>query len=67
MPAETPVRTPLEEPTAAKEGLLLDHVPPPASVSVVLAPAHTSVLPNIAPGNGFTVTNCVTLHPAAEL
>ena len=46
---------------------LLAHVPPTVrSLSVVAEPAHTSVVPEIKPGTGFTVTIAVALHPEAK-
>ena len=56
VPAATPVTMPEEEPMVATEVLLLVHVPPlVASVSVVVWPVHTLVVPAIAAGVGFTV------------
>lgn len=45
---------------------VLLHTPPLiVSVYVVAVPAHTGVLPAIAPGVGFTVTSRVTKQPVA--
>src|SRR5580704_16052956 len=62
VPGATPVTIPVAEPTVAIAGLLLTHVPPPASVSVIVAAGHTCSVPLIAVGNGFTVTVIVALQ-----
>lgn len=54
----TPLTMPVDEPTVALP-LLLVQVPPPTSVKVVVAPAHTVVLPVMADGKVFTVTTAV--------
>jgi hypothetical protein len=59
VPAATPVTTPFEVPTVAIEVLLLVHVPPPASVKLVVEPVQAEVVPVIEPGNGLTVTEVV--------
>ncbi len=47
--------------------LLLLHVPPvTASVSVVVNPIHTLLVPDIAAGNGFTVNVIDVAHPVAS-
>jgi hypothetical protein len=59
VPALLPVTTPVLLTTDASVGLLLLQVEvPEVSVSVVLDPAHTFVVPPIALGNGLT-TNAV--------
>ena len=61
MPAATPVTVPPAL-TVATAVLALVQVPPAAvSVSVVLAPAHTVVVPPMVPAAaaGLTVTFCV--------
>jgi hypothetical protein len=66
VPADTPVTIPAEL-TVAIEGLLLDHVPPvlPASVRLVVAPAHTVCDPNIESADpGETVTIVDAQQPA---
>ena len=63
VPAFTPLTTPLEEPTVATDISLLLQVPPPPSLNVVVAPAQTVVVPEIAEGNGLTVTGFVAEHP----
>lgn len=55
-PADTPVTTPVVELMVAAPPVPL-HVPPgDASVSVVVAPMHTTGDPEIGDGNGLTVT-----------
>jgi hypothetical protein len=50
----------------ATDALLLVHVPPVAVlISVVVAPAHTLLLPLIAAGAVFTVMVLVAEHPEA--
>jgi hypothetical protein len=61
VPAATPVTIPVE-PTVAIVVLLLLHVPAlVASAKPVVNPVHTTFVPVIAAGNGFTVTVAVTL------
>ena len=67
VPADTPVTTPVPEPTVALLVLLLLQVPPVvASVNAVVKPAHTLVVPVIEAGNGFTVTVIVGVLPETE-
>ena len=61
-PTILPVTTPVEDMDAMVELLLL-HVPPPASLRVVVDPRHTALAPSIAVGNGFTVTIVVMIQP----
>ena len=57
VPPDMPVITPVVEPTVAMPVLLLVHVPPPvASLSNVVRLTHTTSIPCIADGSGFTVT-----------
>ena len=57
VPAETPVTTPVATPTVAKAGVALLQLPPAvASLSVVVEPMQTLVVPVIAAGNGLTTT-----------
>ena len=64
VPEATPVTIPELVPTVASVTLLLNHVPPGvASVSVVVKPMHTLSVPDIAAGNGLTVTTVVEVHP----
>ncbi len=66
VPVATPVTTPVPEPTETLV-LLLVHVPPPASVNAVVEPTHTVELPEIATGNGLTVTTWIVLHPVPNV
>lgn len=64
VPAETPVTVPVPEPTDARAGLLLLHVPPEGEeLSVVLPPTHTDDAPDMADGVASTVTGCVEKQP----
>jgi hypothetical protein len=47
---------PDEEPIEATATLLLVHIPEPISDKVVVAPAHKTVVPDIATGAGNTFT-----------
>ena len=48
VPAVIPVTTPVPEPTVATLALLLLHIPPVVrQLKVVVAPAHTDVVPEI--------------------
>jgi hypothetical protein len=67
VPAEMPVTMPVLEPTSAIEVALELHVPPPASVSVVVAPSHTLAVPLIVDGSEFTNTEVVTKQPVAAV
>ena len=51
-----PVTIPVVLPTVALSVLLLVHVPPPASVRLVVNPTHTVDVPVIAAGNGLMET-----------
>jgi hypothetical protein len=59
VPTPTPVTTP--PPVIVAIAVLpLVHAPPPvASLSEIVAPKHNSLRPDIAAGNGFTVTTVV--------
>jgi hypothetical protein len=46
--------------------LLLDHVPPPASVKTVDCPRHTLSFRDIGPGVGLTVTVIVARQETPE-
>jgi hypothetical protein len=63
IPPAAPVTSPDADPTLAIPVLLLLHRPLP-SVNVVVDPAHNTVIPLIAGGNGFTVTIVLVKHPA---
>ena len=65
VPAVIPVTTPVAAPTVATPGLLLLHGPAVvASLSVVVAPWHIVGVPNMAEGNGVTVTVANAVQPA---
>ena len=67
VPAATPYTTPVVEPMVPAAVLLLLQVPVPpdevTSVSDVVSPAHTAVIPVIVPAAGeiFTVTVAVVV------
>ncbi len=66
MPAAIPVTIPVAEPTVPFVTSLLLHTPPTvASLNTVVAPTHTTGLPEIATGVWLTVTACVAIQPAA--
>ena len=68
MPANTPVTTPLPVPIVAMVILPLAQLPPAvASVSAVVSPAHTFVVPVIDAGKGLTVTGVVMIQPVANV
>ena len=62
MPAVIPVTIPVVPMDALP--LLMLHVPPPvASLSEVVRPLHTPVVPDMVAGNAPTVTTDVVLQP----
>ena len=64
-PNVLPVTTPEDEPMDAIAGSLLVHIPPDTpSVSVVVNPRPTALMPEMAVGSGVTVTMVVTKQPA---
>jgi hypothetical protein len=63
VPVAIPVTTPVPAPTVATDGAPDVHVPPPASVSAVVAPVHTRLMPVMAGGAELTVTMAVTAQP----
>ena len=68
VPALIPVMMPEVAPIVAIAVLLLVHVPPAAVlVSVVVEPIHTSAVPAIEAGKGFTVNEAVRIQPAVEV
>ena len=68
IPAATPVTVPVVAPTEAIPELLLVHVDvPEGSVSVVELPTHTVGVPDIADGNGLTVTGVVAIQPVGSV
>ena len=63
-PAPMPVTTPVPDPTVARPGLLLSHVPPDGEeLNVIVAPTHTAEAPEIVEGAVFTVTVAIDSHP----
>ena len=66
MPEATPPTRPVPV-TVAMPVLLLDQAPIPGSLSSVVAPAQTVAVPEIADGNGLTVTIIVFVHPVGAV
>jgi hypothetical protein len=65
VPVDIPVTKPEPETTVATEVLLLVHAPPPvASVSGVVAPVQTVVVPVMGAAARLTVTDVVAVQPA---
>ena len=61
VPAAMPDTTPEVELTLAVPDALLVHTPPVGEEdNVVVDPTHTVAVPDIVPGNAFTVTTLVT-------
>jgi hypothetical protein len=61
VPIDTPVTTPVSEPTVATDTFVLLHVPPDVtSLRVITDPAQTEVGPVIGEGDGLTVIILVT-------
>lgn len=68
VPAETPVTTPVEEPTVATPVLPLLHVPNNvASSSVVVELTHTVIVPVMAAGSGLTDTTTERAQPVPNV
>ena len=67
VPAAMPVTILDVVPTVATAVLPLCHVPVPASLSIVVEPTQTFVLPVIGPGKAFTVINAVALQPVVAV
>lgn len=68
VPAATPATIPVVAPTVAVAVLLLLHVPPVVvELNVVTAPVHTVEAPDIAAGNGLTVTVAITRQPVGNV
>lgn len=64
VPADTPVTIPELMPIVAIVVAVLVQVPPPtASVSGVVAPIHTVIIPVMAAGTGLTVTVSTAAQP----
>lgn len=62
LPAEIPETDPVAS-TVAIAGLIELHEPPGRSYNSVVALTHTLAKPDIATGNGLTVTALVAVHP----
>jgi hypothetical protein len=68
VPALMPVITPVEEPIVATVVVPLTHVPPPvASVTVIVLPTQTVVLPAMVSGSAFTVSVLVMIQPVGKV
>ena len=68
IPAAIPVTSPLDEPIVAVVVGVIPHNPPPApSPKVVVCPTHTCIVPVIAVGAVFTVTDAVALQPVPNV
>ncbi len=67
MPVAAPETRPVDDPIVATVVLLLVHVPPPTSVSVVVKPMHTLAAPVIADGAGLTLATNVARHPVLKV
>ena len=67
VPDDTPVTTPVEELIVAILVLPLDHVPPPASLKVVVNPVQTVAVPVMDEGNGLTITTSLSVQPVARV
>ena len=70
MPVDIPANTPALKSIVAIDVLLLTQEPPPALLNADVVPIHTTGVPEIADGNGFTrnvvvLANGVTLQPDA--
>jgi hypothetical protein len=68
LPAVTPVKTPDVRPIVAIAVLLLVHEPPVvADDKVEVKPSHTTAVPVITAGSGFTVAGAKALQPVASV
>ncbi len=67
VPVPVPVITPVLKAAVATLVLLLVHVPPPASLRLVVNPLHKKVLPVIVPGAGLTVIGLLTEQPVVVI
>jgi hypothetical protein len=67
-PVDTPVTTPVAEPAVAIAELPLLQVPPATiSLSTVVDPRHTVVIPLITDGGVLTVTFLLAEHPVGKV
>ena len=68
VPATYPVTNPVILPTPATVVLLLLHVPAGvASLRLIVAPAHTALLPVMFSGEENTVSVAVVIHPVESI
>jgi hypothetical protein len=68
LPGATPVTTPVKVPAVACSVLLLLQLPPDGvDPNVVDVPVHTTAVPLIADGNGFTVIIIVVKQPVPKV
>jgi hypothetical protein len=67
VPTATADTRPLAEPTPATAVLLLAHVPPPVSESVVVDVLHTWSVPPIVAGRAFIVRIYVEEQPVGNV
>ena len=66
-PADTPVTIPEDEPIVATPVDPETHVPPPASLKVVVDELQREAVPEIAAGNGSTVIVSDIRHPVPSV
>jgi hypothetical protein len=64
VPVVTGETMPVDAPTVATPGALLVHVPPPASVRVMVEPIHTVEGPEIGAGADIILSVVVATQPA---
>ena len=68
VPADTPLKKPVDTPTVATPVLLLNHDPPGvASVSVRVEPAQTDDTPLMLAGERLMVTAVVVKQPVESI
>jgi hypothetical protein len=67
VPAATPDTTPVVAFTVAAAGKLLDHVPAPELLNVVVVPAHKVAVPVMAAGAATTVSVFTATQPVVRL
>ena len=67
VPGDTPFTIPEVDPTVATESVLLVHVPPPPSLSVVVPVPQIESVPEIGDAAVFTDIRAVAEQPAPEV
>ena len=67
VPAEIPETTPLLMPTDTAVEPDVQVPPLPATLNVLVAPGHTTVVPVIPGASGLTVTSVDVLHPVPKV